>query len=127
MPTMIVMETDELKDAYLFAIQTGFTQEAIAKHSGVPVESLRKFKQGEPLGQIKRKKLSEWLTNSGMFAGAKNSDPARVIAKELRNLADVLESGIDVETKRKRLTSLIDAYGSGKALRVAEETTEYGN
>ncbi len=124
---MIAMETDELRDSYLYAIQAGYTQEAIAKHTGVPVESLRKFKQGDSLGVVRKNKLAEWLTNSGMLRGARSSDPALVIAKELRNLADVLESGIDIETKRKRLTSLIDAYGSGKALlRVAEEPTDYG-
>lgn len=124
--TLNPMENDELRDAYLFAIQKGFTQEAIAKHSRVNVDSLRKFKQGESLGPANRKKLDTWLTDSGLVRGAQNSDPSRVIAKELRTLADVLESGIDVETKRKRLTSLIDAYGSGQALRAAEESSEYG-
>lgn len=119
------METDELRDSYLYAIQAGYTQEAIAKHSGVTVESLRKFKQGEALGAARRKKLQDWLTDSGMVRGASQSDPCRVIAKELRNLAEVLESGIDIETKRKRLASLLDAYGSGRALRAAEEPTKY--
>jgi len=122
--TITFMENDELKDAYMFALDLGLTQESIAKHSKVSVESLRKFKQGESLGPANRKKLADWFAKGGMMFGNDRSDPAHVIAKELRNLADVLESRIDIETKRKRLTSLLDAYGSGRALGTAEEKTE---
>jgi transcriptional regulator with XRE-family HTH domain len=122
---MDAMNITDLRDAYLFAVQKGMTQEAIAKQTGIPVDSLRKFKAGESLGPQRRKTLAEWLEANHLFREARLSDPAIVIAAELRNLADVLESGIDLKTKEKRLASLLDAYGSGRSLRAAEETTKY--
>lgn len=58
---MSTMQNDPLKSAYLIAIEHGFTQESVARHTKIPVESLRKFKQGESMGPDKRESLSNWL------------------------------------------------------------------
>lgn len=105
------MTNDEIKEAYLYALQKGVTQGFIASKTGIPVGSLRKYKETSFLGEDKRKDLAEWLTREGYVNDFQvSSDPILVFAGELRNLADVLESKIPRTTKIKRIRALLTNY-----------------
>ena len=118
------MNNDEIRKAYLYAIEKGVSQGHIAEKTHLPVDSLRKYKETGSLGPERRRILGEWLNREGYTEGMKYSDPLLVLAAELRNLATVLESGIKRETKEKRFMAFFDAYGS-PASRAAEDPSEY--
>lgn len=115
------MDINDLKRRFQALLDLGITQEAIADQSGVPVTSLRKFKSdGGKMGEGYCMKLEKWILESGL--NRPTTDICFLLAKELRMLADVMESDASLALKADRWDSLIHAYeksfavGSGKEL-----------
>jgi len=84
----------------------------IARELGLPPQSLYDYGSKGFLGKDSKKLLIKWLTENDYLKNSRPQDPfASALARELRGLADMLESNaLDPEAKAIRFRDAILSY-----------------
>lgn len=98
--------------AFVATLARGVSQKRIADESGVPQSSLKQFRHSSSLGEKNLRLLETWLdANPEYWRPAQEvpNDLARLLAKDLRGVADWLESPeVPHELKLSRFFQFVD-------------------
>ena len=89
----------------------------IAKEIECSRQALSNFISGGPLGAKYRANLEEWLRKHGYWVGDESDNvksnatqAQRILAHELRSMAEILESEMSDRFKAERFTSFVTGY-----------------
>lgn len=111
-----MIDIEELREL-LSRISKAHTVADIAKEIGVPPGALYDFQSRGSMGPERREALTRWMSEHGYLQeGVSMSQPRSqtgelsALARELRSVADYLESAMPVELRIERFCSLIASY-----------------
>lgn len=103
------MDKELVREAYKLAIADGYSHEAIARHTGVGVSSLKNFYADETgFGPASVAKLEPWLAERGFMDKTwASKDPFRGIIAMINGMLLELEAASSFDAKRRALESFL--------------------
>lgn len=110
------MDKEELREL-LSRVSKVQTVAEIAREIGVPPGALYDYQSGGSMGPQRRAALLRWMQEHGYLPEGVSMSQTRsqtgelaALARELRSVADYLESAMPVELRIERFCSLIASY-----------------
>lgn len=112
---------EETYNGYLYAIRAGMKQTGIAEASGIPIGSLRQYKATKKMGNRYVYVLREWLSANGYLDERIDATIDQMIARELRDLADVMDSvNLPPKFKADKFKAFINSFSEAFSVDVVD-------